>query len=72
MPKDIILDYMRRLHRQDPIKFPWTRETYLALNYWDSSVELDAEGESMLPKEFQLTEAEFALRHMPVPTDRLM
>jgi hypothetical protein len=56
-------------HPKPPLKIP---KPYLSLVYWDSEIELDAELEAELPEEFQLTDAEFALRDMPVPTDRLM
>jgi hypothetical protein len=48
-------------HPKPPLKIP---KPYLSLVYWDSEIKLDAE----LPEEFQLTDAEFALRDMPVPT----
>jgi hypothetical protein len=43
---------------------------YLSLVYWDSEIELDAELEAELPEEFQLAEAEFVLRHTPVPNGK--
>jgi hypothetical protein len=48
-------------HPKPPLKTP---KPYLSLVYWDSEIKLDAE----LSEEFQLTDAEFALRDMPVPT----
>lgn len=35
---------------------PMTRDVYLGLAYGDPDVKLDAEGESMLPEQFQKTE----------------
>jgi len=41
------LEYMQKNN------IPMTRESYLALNYGDPNFKLDAEGESMLPPQFQ-------------------
>jgi hypothetical protein len=49
---DSVLDWMKKHLPPEQ----WTRENYLELAYWERNVELDAEGESMLPEEFQLPE----------------
>ena len=49
---DCLLDWMKK--HLPPER--WTRTNYLKLAYWDEHVELHAEGESMLPEEFQLPE----------------
>ena len=32
---DYVLQYMKKLQAKDSVRFPWTRETYLSLAYWD-------------------------------------